>query len=211
MTSIIINVGGQQMQTYKSTLEKLEYFKSMFARWDNTSSNEVFIDYDPALFIHLLNKLRNDAYELPNSQNVVSMCNFFGYPIEVVEEAIEKQIEKPVNGFIRYLYTSDYSSDSYYIRDGEQLTMFAIKIITEENTEEYFYRTRSIRSIVFNCKQYRWEILISNIAIYFKNIGNNIWKLRKEFVNTIRKRVDTIIINGDGFKSSDIHIVVDTI
>ena len=69
MASIItLNVGGTCMKTYKSTLEKLEYFKSYFERWnskENSASEEkeMCIDYDPKLFNHLLNKLRNGIYK----------------------------------------------------------------------------------------------------------------------------------------------------
>lgn len=83
MTSVItLNVGGKLMCTYKSTLERLDYFQSKLDRWNSENNDIIFVDYDPELFIHLLNKLRDDSYTIPNDENIITMFNYFGYKIE---------------------------------------------------------------------------------------------------------------------------------
>ena len=83
MASVItLNVGGKIMSTYKSTLEQLDYFQSKLDRWNADNTDIIFIDYDPELFIHLLNKLRDDGYTFPNDENIIAMCDYFGYKIE---------------------------------------------------------------------------------------------------------------------------------
>jgi hypothetical protein len=81
MNSVTINVGGKNMVTYKSTLEQLEYFRNILERWNKTDN--IFVDYDPDLFIHLLNKLRDNNYTMPNNDNIKSMCEFFGLSLNM--------------------------------------------------------------------------------------------------------------------------------
>jgi len=81
---IPLNVGGQLFQTRKSTLLRSPYFKSMFLGGfaENTENAESledevketiennktpqFLDFDPDLFRHVLNRLRNPEYMFPD-------------------------------------------------------------------------------------------------------------------------------------------------
>lgn len=78
MDSIKLNIGGVKTETYTSTLLQLEYFKAKLERWNNDDT-ELFVDYDYDLFKHLINKLRDVGYEMPNNKNIENMCNYFGY------------------------------------------------------------------------------------------------------------------------------------
>lgn len=60
---IKLNIGGTKVQTHKETLQKLSYFSSYFARWN--SGEEIFIDADYSIFIHVLNLLRDPTYQYP--------------------------------------------------------------------------------------------------------------------------------------------------
>lgn len=80
MNSIKLNIGGVRIETYTSTLLQLDYFKAKLERWNNEET-ELFVDYDYDLFKHLVNKLRDASYEMPNNKNIVNMCNYFGYTI----------------------------------------------------------------------------------------------------------------------------------
>ena len=56
---ILLNVGGQQFQSSKSTLEgSSSYFRSLLARWDDETEDELFIDCDPDAFGVLLSHMR---------------------------------------------------------------------------------------------------------------------------------------------------------
>src|SRR5271170_3058567 len=86
---IKLNIGGTVIQTYRSTIQLLEFFKVYLDRWliDKSSSKhpesgQIFIDYDPALFIHLLNKLRDVKYRLPKTVEIKNMCEYFGYELD---------------------------------------------------------------------------------------------------------------------------------
>lgn len=80
MSTIKLNVGGVKIETYASTLLQLEYFKVKLERWNNEDT-ELFVDCDYDLFKHLVNKLRDASYEMPNNKNIENMCNYFGYTI----------------------------------------------------------------------------------------------------------------------------------
>jgi hypothetical protein len=109
-----LNVGGHQTQIYKSTLAQLDYFKIKLERWSNLndrsnlndndkdnnnkdSGEELFVDYDYKLFKHLLNKLRNPSYVMPNNKNIRTMCDYFGC-------TIQKQVRP-----IKQIYSIKYS------------------------------------------------------------------------------------------------------
>lgn len=90
MTEIIkLNIGGKIIQTKKSTLCQSKFFNTLLNDYD--ISDEVFIDDDPDLFIHLLNKLRNAKYKFPNdlTKNLTTMANFYQIPIISTEQKIK--------------------------------------------------------------------------------------------------------------------------
>src|SRR4029079_10281960 len=58
-----------------------EYFRNILKRWNKTDN--IFVDYDPDLFVHLLNKLRDHNYTMPNNDNIKSMCEFFGLSLNM--------------------------------------------------------------------------------------------------------------------------------
>ena len=213
MTIIILNVGGTRMQTYKSTLEKLEYFSSKLNRWNDKSESELFIDYDPTLFIHLLNKLRDDKYELPNDENIVSMCNYFGYPIVTIEEFEVDDIIKPYNGFVRRLDPNYYGNQGFYeIEPGQKIIAFCIKIYGVNSKYDPEGDKMSIDYVVIQNKNIIWKITIDSIEIYFKKIIDNMWKLRKDFLNIIQKnnnKINIKIYGGECNHDRDIHIIVE--
>lgn len=72
---IELDVGGTHMKTLKSTLLKVEYFKKIYDRWNG--KDQLFIDADPNLFIHILNKLRDDKYILPDDPNLQQMLDYY--------------------------------------------------------------------------------------------------------------------------------------
>ena len=88
--TIILDVGGQKMKTFKSTLELSPYFKSQFERWNLDTTNELFIDQDPNIFIHFLNFLRNTNYRIPEKleENVNVLMEYYGFPVEKVEKRV---------------------------------------------------------------------------------------------------------------------------
>jgi hypothetical protein len=97
MNTITINVSGKNIVTYRSTLEQLEYFQNIFKRWNKT--DEIFIDYDPDLFIHLLNKLRDNNYTMPNNDNIESMRNYFGLSLSMEKVSSPRVLKKKFMDF----------------------------------------------------------------------------------------------------------------
>lgn len=78
MTEIIkLNIGGKIIQTKKSILCQSKFFNTLLNDYD--TANEVFIDDDANLFIHMLNKLRNANYNFPKEllTNLNEMAIFF--------------------------------------------------------------------------------------------------------------------------------------
>jgi hypothetical protein len=110
---IYLDVSGVPMKTYKSTLMNSIYFKSYFDRWseDKTDKKEIFIDFDPKIFVHVLNILRNHTYIVPNKHivNVNIMLEYYG--IEKIKEI--KEITK-INKKIKLCKSICNGSLSYY-------------------------------------------------------------------------------------------------
>lgn len=186
---VTLDVGGTLMKTYYSTLQKLEYFKVKLDRWtDKTSSNDtLFIDYDPQLFRHLLNKLRNDAYDMPSDNNIVEMCNYFGYPLEIEENNIvqkknpiiyqpeancysDRKVNYECNGKIKIIgWNSMFNEYIKHIR----ISTGAITILDLDNFNLTLFVTKNDDSYKFNKKiikilnNYTSDNIV-NIGVEFK-------------------------------------------
>ena len=91
---IVLNVGGTHFTTFKSTLIKAEYFKSLIERW--MVNEELFLDEDPELFKHVLNILRNPNYIIPEKlkHNVNNLLVYFGVPMEFIDAGMVLTPEK---------------------------------------------------------------------------------------------------------------------
>jgi hypothetical protein len=175
MSTVTLNVGGKNMVTYKSTLDRLEYFKNIFDRWNQTDN--LFVDYDPDLFIHLLNKLRDDNYIMPDNDNIKSMCEFFGlslskisFPkiikVKIIESSKKELNPKAILDIVFYGYYPNrctfcaYNTDSSKIleisdyKDGQ----IYLKYITEHG-HDFMLRKKYLKllkqqntNIYFNLK-----------------------------------------------------------
>ncbi|QKF94491.1 BTB/POZ domain-containing protein [Fadolivirus algeromassiliense] len=81
MNVINLNVGGHTFYTFKSTLEKIPYFNAHFETWSKDNS-EIFLDTDPDIFKHILNKLRDANYQFPTDPiiltNIINMYTYLG-------------------------------------------------------------------------------------------------------------------------------------
>lgn len=74
---ITLNVSGTIIQVPKNLLSELEYFKELL----NTDNNEIFINYSPMLFDHMLSFLRDPLYLFPRKH--VSTLDYFKIPYDV--------------------------------------------------------------------------------------------------------------------------------
>ena len=165
-STILLDVGGHCMKTHKSTLEKLDFFKSYLARW-NGSEKELFIDYDPTLFIHLLNKLRDDNYVMPDNENITQMLDYFGYV--AVESVV---INEPINNIYEIHSNSGYKIS--YELSNEKIILFGLLSINE------------ICKIIIKTNDNRLDITIFNkdIPFFFKK-SNDVYTLKKNYLKLI--------------------------
>ena len=69
---ISLNVGGKPFFSRRSTLEKSEFFNSLINDkiMNNKHNDDIFVDLDPNLFIHILNKLRYPSYDFPEKLSI---------------------------------------------------------------------------------------------------------------------------------------------
>ena len=127
---IQVNVGGQIMSTYRTTLLKSEFFKSYIDRWN--SGEQLFLDVDPNLFIHVLNKLRNSSYVLPDDNNVLNMCQYFGLAINDHHNIIDSYIipyQCYRNGSLTYkINTNDCTLTDLILIDNGHLSFVEISV-----------------------------------------------------------------------------------
>ena len=84
---IKLNVGGQIMITRESTLKKSSVLKMLIERNKNSMNDKcngsIFLDEDPKLFIHVLNKLRHPNYIFPEKliDNIENLLDFYDIPL----------------------------------------------------------------------------------------------------------------------------------
>jgi hypothetical protein len=131
MESIKLNVGGIKIETYKSTLLQLDYFKAKLERWNENDETELFVDYDYDIFKHLINKLRDSSYKMPKNKNVENMCNYFGY-----------NYIKPKKGHVSIVGGSyeikDANSFILQLRPNEKLIKFTVHVENKSSFEISF-------------------------------------------------------------------------
>lgn len=59
MSTVRINVGGEIFETFKSTIDRVPYFNTLFNSQFYEPGKEIFVDRDPKIFRALLNHLRD--------------------------------------------------------------------------------------------------------------------------------------------------------
>lgn len=98
--TVILNVGGQIFETYKSTLTRLKTCKlarqSELRRYYREGKGDYFFDRDPQLFSVVLNYLRTDELHLPTYLCGPAVQREFDY-WGIDEEDIERCCWQPYN------------------------------------------------------------------------------------------------------------------
>jgi hypothetical protein len=214
---ITLNVGGTKIQTYKSTIEVLPYFESYMARWkiDNTNhellakdpkknvgSIEIFVDYDPRLFIHLLNKLRDSKYAMPLNENIITMCNYFGYELETPKLLPSCRI---------IIVKTESQTGKRMDRNGTCTESYTINTI-ETPLSIIAIRSRGHISVPYidvkdECTTL-YAIDTDNFHIYFEQHQQHIeyWFLKKDIIETLQE-IERLNIMIDGkYDETSIYI-----
>ena len=175
---ITLDVGGKIMKTYKSTLDQVDFFKNYMTRWTNTN-NVIFLDLDPDIFIHILNKLRDINYDLPNNQSVEKMCNYFGMKIENYDNISNEIVE----------LMDDYNNNKRYKFNSSECEIIYIILIKHNSFRslEFMYKDKII-----------FKVSDESLALYFKfeNTGQMeyVYKLRKQYLQLLQN-IGSITIN----------------
>ena len=96
---IKLNIGGVHYETTPDTLKKASYFDSYIERWNN--EEEIFVDRDGKAFRHVLNLLRDSAYDFPPQHKLE--LDFYGinYVERIDVEGKISDIEKTVNDLMK--------------------------------------------------------------------------------------------------------------
>lgn len=199
---ITLDVGGTIMRTYKSVLDKLPFFESYMARWSGKGGNPVFIDYDPELFIHLLNKLRDPNYVTPHDANIAKMYDYFGYDEPPKIEVNTHRLNK-INELVCHPRYSTYGDGP--IRE----TTHRYK--TEETQGKLYVLSVTIKYIqsisikIYHKMETIYMIDIKDFQIFFeRQTGTDIWFLKKDFIFPLQT-YSTLDFTIEG-AIEDIHI-----
>jgi hypothetical protein len=179
MESSIINldVGGIKLKVYRSTLTQLEYFKSKLERWSN-NQDELFVDYDYNLFIHLINKLRDPTYNMPRNKNINMMCDYFGF--NYIKKCTIIKHETFYSG-------SNMNVIFHKIPSKSRL----IKIILCADHSSYVDKItfKKGNKVILKIKKDYKDIYLTKEDIYFtkEDVYANFYVLRQEFINVLQK------------------------
>jgi len=105
--AITLNVSGVLMYTKLTTLKQSSYFRTLLDKnkfGDKDPDGSYFIDEDPELFKHILNKLRHPEYVFPkeHEENLAIMANFYQIPSVVHKPEPEAKPENNSPDVIAY-------------------------------------------------------------------------------------------------------------
>ena len=88
---INLNISGTKISTEFNVLSKFEYFRIYLEKWN--SGEELFIDSDPKIFLHLINTIRIPGYIVPikHSENVENLRKC--YSIDKIENPATNKLQ----------------------------------------------------------------------------------------------------------------------
>ncbi len=199
MTYIKINVGGKVFGTFKSTLLKSEYFKSLFnfnENPDTDNDGNIFIDRSPVYFEHILNYLRDDCFinieQFKNIKNSLILEAKF-YSIDGIIDILENY--KFENDIIPYKKTTTIEE---YMKDidgciydkGYKNINESIKEINRDNIS-YLIHKNCVYTTVYKFYIALNEFTNNADAIKIHNIGSKLEANEYSLVcncNTLMKR-----------------------
>lgn len=178
---IHLNIGGREFKTYKSTLDKLEYFKIYFERWDHKKET-YFFDFDPDSFKHVLNIIRCPKYAVPK-EDFINVKNL----LELLNPTMDIQILSPMRvmimkkAFCQQYYVDLDTSHTIIGLKVDDPTMVYSLIQYKKNGVSYGLQCSENESI-FNSMGYLKSKFIDNInkkkvcriEIYVKSYKNNL-------------------------------------
>ena len=207
---VTLNVGGTKVQTFKSTLEQLEYFKVLFKSNFN-KEEEIFLDCDYNIFIHVLNKIRDAAYKYPSNlttndlENILKMENYYSMTIT----------KNKVSTFFHLSATSSSCNDTrgvnqvgfkrrYYSEYHIRRKIFNIMLNLKSCESNLIcFRVTNGPTTILDCTN--WDIPI--FCTFEKVTSNYFYCIKKEVLDIINSNVDAsndrsnsdvkIICNGD--------------
>jgi hypothetical protein len=200
---ITLNVGGELMQTFKFTLLLSKYFKSKFEHWDKetTTSSErkpIFLDFDPKIFRHVLNMLRDPEYEIPPKkfEHVKKMALHFGFKFELENTIPDLEIGKKV---IQTIETKEETIKFLHyeniVYEGEICLEYLFSF--HFNFSDELLIIKSI-TFIFNNNYRRETIDLDGFEIWERDgtpgdkcIVYNYYplKIKKEYINFINKKL----------------------
>ena len=148
---ITLNVGGTKVQTFKSTLEQLEYFRVLF-KSNFRKEKEIFLDCDYNIFIHVLNKLRDASYKYPSGltlndlENITKMENYYsmlsveqGKVCSIINvqptSSHSESWDKPCG---REIVTRTLHYEEYHIKHSMRLFNIIFKFKHRKSTLQFF-------------------------------------------------------------------------
>lgn len=205
---IILNVGGKKVQTLKSTLTQLPFFDSYLSRW--SKEDEIFIDQDFEVFIHLLNKLRNQSYIVPDCENINVLFDYFGcslYRKDLV--TTNKKTNVPL---IKEIYASyPQYGEEHSVEVNKKILIFAI--YWQMKKSEIFKKTR----IYFRGgnQDIFLDINAESVPLFFKRnlqkisgTGDNrlyLWNFKTKYLN-ILNNYNNLTIYTSGMNNIKIYV-----
>lgn len=160
MLKISINVGGRFFPTTKQTLNRSPFLRNLLE--SSKPYEQIFIDRDSEGFEHILRKLRDRNYKIP--QEFLYELDFYG--MNVQDEPIDEDVLPPYN-------YKRFSSFFTYINGGRNMRSWEKKFskvrsvdVVMELPAEFISDTRSIFKVT------RQHIDILLCVLYDFNGGN---------------------------------------
>ena len=214
MTEIIkLNVGGKILQSKKSILCQSKYFDTLLNKYD--SKDEIFIDDDSKLFVHILNKLRNANYEFPEKyiNNLMVMSEYYQLPIIEIEQVENKEIEAKTIKSRRFNIRKHYlhsNNDNIRLRPNEKIYSFEVKI----QKDQISANNKNVKSNMFNISfmtnldcQPLFEYEVPQLTLDEEHIVTNDILNKADIFNYCELRINALYVPGSG--AVPVPIIID--
>jgi hypothetical protein len=166
----------------KRFINNLKFFVSPYKN-ENNEPLQIFLDIDPDIFVHILNKLRHSKYVLPNDENIDILCDYLG--IEMVKNVVIPEPLSIKRAVVEEHYLTTWST-SLDISCKNRI----IEVILTDNID-----TITRIDILFNpqtpkVSEYIYRIFHSTMEVFFDGPFENkkrlkTYKLKEYYINNL--------------------------
>lgn len=198
--TVRINVGGKVFETFQSTVDRLQYFQTLFNSQFFRPEEEIFIDRDPKVFRLLLNHLRDKNNVFP--KKYWQDLEYYGIEVKEKTEPEEKIKHSKMRNLPKDKVGSGFLMPFVAINDQTSL------VVKNFKNDQFFRKKYQIKEVMLEPSIVFWkdelnlylssghQDLGQNFLLYFdvNQDANKYMKSHKDYFDLI-SQVDIYLLD----------------